>query len=67
LRKTSTSASLITLKPLTVWFIHSERERERNLGKILKEMGEPDYLTCLLRTLYVDQEAIVRTRYGTMD
>ena len=44
-----------------------ERERERNLGKILKEMGEPDYLTCLLRTLYVDQEAIVRTRYGTMD
>ena len=35
--------------------------------KILKEMGLPDYLTCLLRNLYAGQEAIVRTRHGTMD
>jgi len=34
--------------------------------KILKEMGIPDYLTCLLRNLYAGQEAIVRTVHGTM-
>ena len=35
--------------------------------KILKEMGIPDHLTCLLRNLYVGQEAIVRTGHGTTD
>ena len=35
------------------------------LWKILKEMGIPDHLTCLLRNLYVSQEATVRTLYGT--
>ena len=35
------------------------------LWKALKEMGTQDHLTCLLRNLYVGQEAIVRTRYGT--
>ena len=34
--------------------------------KILKEMGIPDHLTCLLRNLYAGQEATVRTRHGTM-
>ena len=37
------------------------------LWKILKEMGTPDHLTCLLRNLYAGQEAIVRTRHGTTD
>ena len=37
------------------------------LWKILKEMGIPDHLTCLLRNLYVGQEAIVRTRHEGMD
>ena len=37
------------------------------LWEILKEMGIPDHLTCLLRNLYVDQEATVRTRHGTTD
>ena len=37
------------------------------LGKILKEMGIPDHLTCLLRNLYAGQEATVRTGYGTTD
>ena len=37
------------------------------LWKILKEMGIPDYLTCLLRNLYADQEATVRTGHGTTD
>ena len=37
------------------------------LWKILKEMGIPDYLTCLLRNLYAGQEATVRTGYGTTD
>ena len=35
--------------------------------KILKEMGKPDYLTCLLRNQYVGQEATVRAGHGTMD
>ena len=35
--------------------------------KILKEMGTPDHLTCLLRKLYSGQEATVRTGYGTTD
>ena len=37
------------------------------LWKILKEMAIPDHLTCLLRNLYADQEAIVRTGHGTTD
>ena len=37
------------------------------LQKILQEMGIPDHLTCLLRNLYADQEATVRTRHGTTD
>ena len=58
-QKTSTSASLTTLKPLTVWIT-------ANCGRFL-EMGAPDHLTCLLRNLYVGQEAIVSPRQGTMD
>ena len=37
------------------------------LCKIIKEMGIPDYLTCLLRNLYADQEAKVRTGRGKTD
>ena len=37
------------------------------LWKVLQEMGIPDHLTCLLRNLYADQEATVRTLYGTTD
>ena len=37
------------------------------LQKILKEIGIPDHLTCLLRHLYAGQEAIVRTGHGTTD
>ena len=37
------------------------------LWKILKEMGIPDQLTCLLSNLYADQEATVRTGHGTTD
>ena len=57
-RKTSTSASLTMLTPLTVCIT-------KNCGKFLKEMGIPDHLTCLLRNLYVGQEATVRTIHGT--
>src|SRR5574340_646702 len=56
-RKTSISALLTMPKPLTVWITI-------NLWKILKEMGIPDHLTCLLRNLYVGQEATERTRHG---
>ena len=58
-RKTSTFASLTMLKPLTVWITTN--------WKILKEMGIPDHLTCLLRNLYAGQEATVRTGHGTTD
>ena len=37
------------------------------LWKILKEMGKPDHLTCLLINLYAGQEATARTRHGSMD
>ena len=37
------------------------------LWKILKEMGIPDHLTCLLRNLCADQQATVRTEHGTTD
>ena len=60
-RKTSTSALLTTPKPLTVWMDHNK------LWKILKEMGIPDHLICLLRNLYAGQEATVRTGHGTTD
>ena len=58
-RKTSTSASLTTLKPLTVWIITN--------WKILQEMGLPNHLIYHLRNLYVGQEATAKTRHGTTD
>ena len=39
----------------------------KKLWKILQEMGIPDHLTCLLRTLHAGQEATVRTGHGTTD
>ena len=58
-RKTSISALLTMPKPLTVWITIN--------WKILKEMGIPDHLVCLLRNLYAGQEATVRTGHGTTD
>ena len=55
-RKTSTSALLTVLKPLTVWIT-------TNCGKFL-ELGIPEHLTCFLKSLYSGQEAIVRTRHA---
>ena len=46
-------------EPLTVWIT--------KVWKILKEMGIPDHLTCLLRNLYAGQEATVGTGHGTTD
>ena len=40
---------------------------QNKLWKILKEMGIPDHLTCLLRNLYAGQEATVRTGHETTD
>ena len=58
-RKTSISALLTMPTPLTVCITIN--------WKILKEMGIPDHLTCLLRNLYAGQEATVRTGHGTTD
>ena len=46
-------------KPLTVWITRN--------WKILREIGIPDHLICLLRNLYAEQEATVRTGHGTTD
>ena len=56
-RKTSISALFTMTKPLIVCITTN--------CKILQEMGIPDHLTCLLRNLYVGQEAAVRTGHGT--
>ena len=40
---------------------------DNKLWKILKEMGIPDHLTCLLRNLYAGQEATIRIGHGTTD
>ena len=44
-----------------------DRIDHNKLWKILKEMGIPDHLTCLLRDLYAAQEATDRTGHGTID
>ena len=44
-----------------------DRVDHNKLWKILREMGIPDNLTCLLRNLYEGQEATVRTGHGTTD
>ena len=63
------------------WIIEKTREFQKNIyicfidytkafdcvGKFLKEMGIPDHLICLLRNLYADHEATVRTGHGTMN
>ena len=58
------------------WIVEKAREFKKNiyfcfnhnkLWKILREMGIPDHLTCLLRNLYAGQEATVRTGHGTTD
>ena len=51
-RKTSTSALLTTPKPLTV--------DHNKLWKILKDLGIPDHLICLLRNLYAGQEVTLK-------
>ena len=56
-QKTSISILLTMPKPLTVWITIN--------WKILKEMGIPDHLNCLLGNLYAGQEATVRTGHGT--
>ena len=58
-RKTSISALFTMPKPLTVWMTAN--------WKILKEVGIPDHLTCLLRNLYADLEATLITGHGTTD
>ena len=58
-RKTTFSALLSMPKLSTVWITTN--------WKILKEMGIPDHLTCLLKNLYTGQEATVKTGHGTTD
>ena len=59
-RKMFTSA-LLTMPKAFDCVVHNK------LWKILKEMGMPDHLTCLLRNLCAGQEATVRTGHGTTD
>ena len=58
-------------KNICFCFIYYSKDSDcvdhNKLWKILKEMGIPDHLTCLLRNLYAGQEATVRTGHGTTD
>ena len=58
-------------KNIYFWFIDYAKAFDcvdhNKLWKILKEMGIPDHLTHLLRSLYAGQEATVRTGHGTTD
>ena len=58
-------------KNIYLCFINSAKTFDcvdlNKLWKTLKEMGIPDHLTCLLRNLYVSQEATARTLYGITD
>ena len=58
-RKTTVSALLTMPNPLIVWITTN--------WKILKQMGIPDHLICLLRNLYAGQEVTVRTRHRMTD
>ena len=59
-QKNSTYALLTMPKPLTC-------VDHNKLWKILQEMGIPDHVICLLRSLYAGQEATVKTGHGTTD
>ena len=58
-------------KNIYFWFIDYAKAFDcvvhNKWWKIVKKMGIPDHLTCLLRNLYAGQEATVRTRHGTTD
>ena len=62
----SFSFSIIPSKEIQDWS-PSDYIDHHKLWKILKELGIPDHLTCLLRNLYAGQEATVRTGHGTSD
>ena len=59
-RKTSISA--LSTMPKPSLFVDQNK-----IWKIMKEMGIPDHLTCLLRNLYADQDATVRNGHGTTE
>ena len=61
-RKTSISALLTVSKSKAFNCVDHNK-----VWRILKEMGIPDHLTCLLRNLYAGQKATVRTGHGTTD
>ena len=68
--KSINSSVLSFLHSPTLTSIHEQwknHSHDNKLWKILKEMGIPDHLTCLLRNLYAGQEATVRSGHGTTD
>ena len=72
-KKQENSRNKQTNKQTNIYFCFIDYAKAFNcvdnnkLWKILKEMGIPDHLTCLLRNLYAGQEATVRTGHGTAD
>ena len=57
----------IYLSTMTQFYSFLQINNHNKRWKILKEMGIPDHVTCLLRSLYAGQEATVRTGHGTTD
>ena len=66
-RKESATTEQLTLTYFIDYAKTFDCVDHKKLCKILKEVGIPDHLTCLLRNLYAGQEATVRTRHGTTD
>ena len=66
-KKQGSSSKKTSISDLLTVPKHFHCVDHNKLWKILKEMGIPDDLTCLLRNLYVGQEATVRTGHGTMN
>ena len=62
-------SQLFVMDQLYSWMLWTDQASVRitTNWKVLKEMGVPDHLTCLLRNLYAGQEATVRTGHGTTD
>ena len=64
---TTEQTSLSLLAFILIIAKASDCAAHSKLWKILRELGTPDHLTCLLRNLYAGQEATVRTGHGTTD
>ena len=58
---------ILQIRLINEYYIFQHLTARKELWKILKEMGTPDHLTCLLRNLYAGQETTIRIGHGKTD